>query len=358
VLTDLQTLRATTCYIALLSARRYLSDKDFVDFARLAEVLTYRFSSVVGLGTNEVERKYHDAAKLLMENRGAGLREARLILEESMPDAEQFRVAFERLTMGACVTRFKRSRRPLVPSKEKELRGSALVHIEHVMPQVLTDQWKEDLGSDVDQHTEYVNRWGNLTLFFAGLNIPASNKTFAEKQKYYAESQVRLTQDLCSLTSWGPRQIEQRQRWLAEIAERIWRVEPMPAVAGEPAKPTRASEVFRKTLGDLWPVVEPLHVETTAEEIKQLAERLPGHLADHTPNRGFAADLASDLESLLADWETYDSAERPVVRAATAYFLEANDAVPDRADGGLVDDQTVVNAAFAALGRSRNRHPE
>jgi len=46
VLQDLQTLRAVTCYIALLPARRYLSELDFLDYARLAEVLTFRYSSV------------------------------------------------------------------------------------------------------------------------------------------------------------------------------------------------------------------------------------------------------------------------------------------------------------------------
>ena len=100
VLGDLQTLRAVTCYIALLPARRLLSEVDFLDYARLAEVLTFRYSSVVGLGTNDLERKYHEAAKLLLHSDGPRLAESRAVLLAAMPDAQQFTQAFERLAMG------------------------------------------------------------------------------------------------------------------------------------------------------------------------------------------------------------------------------------------------------------------
>ena len=96
-LTDLQTLRAVTCYIALLPARHYLSEQDFLDFARLAEVLTYRYSSVAGYGTNDLERKYHDAAKILINSKGGQLDDARAELIAALPPSEVFLPAFERL---------------------------------------------------------------------------------------------------------------------------------------------------------------------------------------------------------------------------------------------------------------------
>ncbi len=75
-LSDLRTLRAMTCYIALLPARRYLSETDFIAFARLAETLTYRYTSIVGLGTNDLERRYRDAAQVLIRSEGADLETA------------------------------------------------------------------------------------------------------------------------------------------------------------------------------------------------------------------------------------------------------------------------------------------
>lgn len=350
VLADLQTLRAVTCYIALLPARRYLSESDFLDYARLTEILTFRYSSVVGLGTNDLERKYHDAAKVLHESAGAELEKSRQILISAMPDAEQFRVAFERLTMGRqYLLRYtlRKIEEHLTPTKEKEIKTGSLVHIEHVMPQKLTDAWRAQLGVDASRHGEYLNRWGNLTLFYAGLNIPASNKTFEEKKAYYKESQVELTQRLCKETAWGPAQIETRQRWLADVAEGLWRVGAGsgPAPASRPAR-----EAFEAQLGALWPAVEPFLVETTTEEVKAMAEKLPGHLVAHSDHGPTARHLGRQLEHLLSRWETYDAAERSVLRAAIAYFLEPDDAVPDHVAGGLADDAAVVGAAATALG--------
>lgn len=353
VLADLQTLRAVTCYIALLPARRYLSERDFLSYARLAEVLTYRYSSVVGLGTNELERKYHDAAKLLLESGGTRLAESRAVLLAAMPDAEQFKLAFERLSMGKqYLLRYtlRKIEHSLSPGLEKEIKSSELVHIEHVMPQKLSDGWKTSLGADVERHGEYLNRWGNLTLFFYGLNIPASNKSFEEKKPYFADSEVELTKRLCDHDDWGPQQIEERQRWLATVAEELWRVEAGTVSAG--ATETHAVETFRAELGEMWEAVEPHCREVSAEEIRQLAERLPQHLATHIANRSQAERLAAEIAELLHPWDTYDGGQRSVVRAAAAYFLELTDAIADANVGGLIDDEAVVNAARIAVAPS------
>lgn len=349
-LQDLQTLRAMTCYIALLPARRYLSVNDFLDFARLAEVLTYRYSSVAGRGTNDLERRYHEAAKLLLESDGAKLSDARAVLIGSMPDSTEFRVAFERLTMSKqYLLRYSLAKieQHLSDGAEKQIKTSDLVHIEHVMPQTLSDAWRNSLGPDVERHQEYLNRWGNLTLFYAGYNIPASNKGFHEKKEYYAQSDVALTSRLCEIDIWGIDQIEARQRWLAELADKLWSA--APGTLPSTTSATNATLAFRKELGVLWEAVEPFCQEISAEEIQSLALRLPDHLASHTANRGHAAQLARELAELLDGWADYDAGQRSVARAAATYFLEESDALPDHEIGGLIDDAAVVRAAQVAL---------
>ncbi len=352
VLQDLQTLRAVTCYIALLPARRYLSEVDFLDYARLAEVLTFRYSSVAGRGTNDLERKYHDAARILVESEGARLADSRAILVAAMPTAEEFLLAFDRLTMGRqYLLRYTLARieRSLSAGAEKQLKTSDLVHIEHVMPQTLSTAWRDSLGDDVERHGEYVNRWGNLTLLFSAFNISVSNKSFAEKKLLYADSDVALTRRLCDSDQWGLQQIEERQRELGILAEQLWRVEEAPPPAAVPDAPD-ARRNFQQSLGELWEAVAPHCREVSAEEMQQLAERLPDHLSTHVAHSRDAAQLAGQLSDLLAEWERYDGGQRSVARAAAAYFLETADALPDDQVGGLTDDAAVVHAARAALG--------
>ena len=54
--------------------------------------------------------------------------------------------------------------------------------IEHVMPQKLTDEWKNYLGADAeDVHNLYRDRLANLTLSGDVINTGIGTKLFAEK---------------------------------------------------------------------------------------------------------------------------------------------------------------------------------
>lgn len=82
-----------------------------------------------------------------------------------------------------------------------------------------------------------------------------------------------------------------------------------------------------------------------AHAARQYAKELVG---DDTAGR-----IADDLNGLVDEWHSLEDDERRVVAAALEYFLNADDALSDSAEGGLTDDDEVVNAAFIALGRSR-----
>ena len=52
--------------------------------------------------------------------------------------------------------------------------------IEHILPQTLSDEWKEDLGPEAERiHQEWADRLGNLTL--TGYNQGLSNNRFSTK---------------------------------------------------------------------------------------------------------------------------------------------------------------------------------
>jgi len=97
--------------------------------------------------------------------------------------------------------------------------------IEHVMPETLTDEWKNYLGENwKNVHEQYVNTIGNLTLVARPPNSALQNKLFeVKKEQWYTESNVQLTRKLAEKwNEWREKEILERANLLAECALRIW----------------------------------------------------------------------------------------------------------------------------------------
>lgn len=95
------------------------------------------------------------------------------------------------------------------------------IHIEHIMPKTInyTDDWKVD----ADQHEAYLNRFGNLTLLAQEYNQSAVNKGFEKKKLIYKQSDIPMTKDLTDYRNWCVKDIENRQKQLADMAVEIWK---------------------------------------------------------------------------------------------------------------------------------------
>ena len=71
-----------------------------------------------------------------------------------------------------------------------ELRG---LTVEHIMPQVLTDEWRDTLGLDAYEiHSLLLHTLGNLTL--TGYNPELSNRSFSGKRRLFQNSKPREEQ--------------------------------------------------------------------------------------------------------------------------------------------------------------------
>lgn len=362
-LEDLKTLRAVSCYTALMPARRYLSSEDFVRFARLAEVLTFRYSTVGSMDSKELERAYHKAAKRLADSKGAQLREARDELVSMLPSSEFFVQAFMQQRMGRhYLVRYTLGRieQHLSRDSEKVLKGNSKVHIEHIMPQTLNEEWRRVLGDRVEEHGDFVNRWGNLTLLLFKLNIAASNSPFMRKRVEYKNSRVHLTQRLCQYEVWDLDSIVGRQEWLARIADEVWAIEQPAANEGHPTEPDGQhsgggpAELLE---GEERRLFEGLAVETSASEAAVLNQKLAQHMAvlEHESNQGKRVDMelarkiCARLKQLTAMAPELNAIERSWLRGAVDYFVLSADASADSETGGLADDVRVVNAVVRHL---------
>jgi hypothetical protein len=103
----------------------------------------------------------------------------------------------------------------------KEQVDLSTAQIEHIMPQTLSDEWKNELGPEADRiYATSLDTIGNLTL--SGYNPELHNHPFAEKRVEYEKSKISLTRELAKSGNWTEPQMVQRGQRLAEMASHIW----------------------------------------------------------------------------------------------------------------------------------------
>jgi len=106
------------------------------------------------------------------------------------------------------------------------------ISIEHIMPQTLTTQWKEDLGNKWEEiHDTYLHTFANLTL--TGYNSSYGNHTFQEKKIGYVDkkgnkvygfndSAFRLSNYLKRCEKWTLTELNERQQILLGNFKSLW----------------------------------------------------------------------------------------------------------------------------------------
>jgi len=112
---------------------------------------------------------------------------------------------FERLE-----NRYNRERINVFEGIEQEKGGFS---IEHIMPQNLTAEWRNHLGSEwKETHERYLNSIGNLTL--TAYNSKLSNKIFDEKKEHFKQSHFQLNIELLEEDYWNEQSIAKREEML------------------------------------------------------------------------------------------------------------------------------------------------
>ena len=95
--------------------------------------------------------------------------------------------------------------------------------IEHVMPQKLTDDWKNALGDEAQEiHGRYRDRLANLTLSGDATNSSMAAGTFDAKRKVYRNSPIGMTRRLANENEWAEEALERRAEDLTRRVLNRW----------------------------------------------------------------------------------------------------------------------------------------
>lgn len=212
---------------------------DFADTIELVDAYLFR-RLVVGVPSNALNKifatLYSEARRLRTD--GASISEviSYLLLRRAdtsgrFPSDEEFReafstrnffnfTAFNRRYLFECLeNNSSKDNRDIAAALE---RGD--LSVEHVMPQTLTKDWREELGNNAEEiHQTWLHRIGNLTV--TGYNSEYSNASFRTKKTAdngFEESPYRLNAYIKQTDTWTESDLHRRNEALTEIALNYW----------------------------------------------------------------------------------------------------------------------------------------
>ncbi|MEI7990238.1 MAG: DUF262 domain-containing protein [Chloroflexota bacterium] len=149
--------------------------------------------------------------------------------------------------------------------------------IEHIMPQTLDDQWREELGENFEQiYDQYLNTLGNLTLVTQGWNSDLSNAPFSEKKPKLAEHGLLLNKEYFKrdIIIWNDQSIKNRAEYLVEFILELW-----PALGELPA-PKAVGGAKPINLTFLEQCIEVTSWRDVAEQTTETIIQLTDHFED------------------------------------------------------------------------------
>lgn len=207
-----------------------LSWDDFHDFVILLEKV-YMHGQFIGLNKAKREQVCYSAVKSI--NTGKTKKEIESMISDSSSNEKFIKSLDNDLYKHNSSLRKKLTRATLLRIDQELSDDSVLkiytgsVTIEHVLPQKLSgDYWEKKYTSD--DHREWINKVGNLTLLSSSMNSSAKNYSFYEKKKVYVTKSKKTSFDITAGISkeneWDLSTLQKNHEKMKNIIFDIWKV--------------------------------------------------------------------------------------------------------------------------------------
>lgn len=227
-LENIKDIKVTTFYpllLRLFNARQAedLSDVELEKCLGLVESFVVR-RAVCGVPTNALNKVFPQLAKnfpntdyfrWLQRSLSSSSGNGRFPKDAEFASAFMNQPQYGRGTTRFILCRLEKS------FNHKETVDLSTATIEHILPQTLNQEWKNELGSEPEKvHTTLVNTFGNLTL--TGYNSELGNLSFSEKKAKLENTHIELNRWILQQTNWRSAEIKERAENLLLIANKIW----------------------------------------------------------------------------------------------------------------------------------------
>ena len=184
-----------------------------------------RFIVTANTSRGSIDESLGAVANLVFTGEIANAKAIKRKVSDIVPLDEEFRKAFESATVSkAQLARYylrslemaaKQEATPwFIPNDDRQA-----INLEHILPENPGIKWPL---FDLESAKVYRKRIGNMALLLAKDNGDIGNASFLDKQGIYRESPYELTRQLGQADQWGPAEITERQKGLAELAAKAW----------------------------------------------------------------------------------------------------------------------------------------
>jgi uncharacterized protein with ParB-like and HNH nuclease domain len=207
-------------HISLLLIAYIKKEQDFSQILEWVSIFSLRYNIICNEHGGVQEKLYNDIC--LGITQGWGLKEVKEMLLSFYPSDDKFERNFIDKTFPTSQSN-KRPRYILARLIEKEKKlniGEADLTVEHILPAIPSDEWQDYFGENWKLFNQ---RLGNMTLVDNKENKLLDQKSFQEKKEILAQSQYQIFID--DYSEWFSENITSRQKKLATLAVRIWRID-------------------------------------------------------------------------------------------------------------------------------------
>ena len=189
--------------------------------------------------------------------------------------------------------------------------------IEHIMPQTLTEEWKNELGSNYQViYDQNIHTLKNLTL--TGYNSKYSNSIFSEKktiEKGFKDSGLNLNKSLLEYEHWTETEMQGRLNKLLLQANSLW---PYPKTNFVPPKKEidsvtleddellRGRTLISYSYGNVKEHETNIWVEMFKDVIKQIYDEDPSQIRILASDKNYENIIISSTEK-QGDWFKIDT---------------------------------------------------
>ena len=218
-------------YGILMSAYEKYEPKDFSKICKYILVISIRYNAICNLPAKDQEKIYNRAATAIWDKTSvSGIKD--ILLKDLYVNDKRFKNSFIHKTMPT--TQSSKKVYYLLSSIESHcnptnpmntIDDSPEYTIEHILPNKGSHDdsyWRDSFGHILEQN---VQRIGNMTLVVSRDNRDVGTMSFTKKKEILRSLSLEIVKQICECKDWNPSSLDDYQKWLAERATQVWRID-------------------------------------------------------------------------------------------------------------------------------------